>query len=191
MSNENADGDDPFDPKSLRIDPSSETGSGVKKVLLHVPVRKPHGQEFFRTHPSADYREKVAILDLKEERETYIVAPRLVQELAGEVRLVDLRLCISRSGVTFLWSVPLPREDGRTNAWHETAREAAELAETCWVRMAANMAAGFYDVAVAPEGLSEPKWPEQSFRELLRLAFGKGKLIDNFADRPAPASLPG
>ena len=49
---------DPFDPKSLRIDPSREQGSGVEKVLLHVPVRKPHRQEFFRTHPSFDYRER-------------------------------------------------------------------------------------------------------------------------------------
>ena len=190
MSNDNGDGDDPFDPKSLRIDPSSEAGSGVKKVLLHVPVRKPNRQEFFRTHPDSDYRAPVAILELKEEREIYVVAPSLVPELAGEVRLVEIRLCIYRAGVVFLWPVPLPAEDGRRIAWHETAREAAELAETRWVRMSANMGAGCYDVAMAAEGVSEPKWPEQSFQELLRLAFGKGKLIDSF-DHPVLKRLRG
>jgi len=171
---------DLFDPKALRIDPSSDAGSGVKKLLLHVAVRKPHRQEFFRVHPAPEYRERVAILELREERETYIVAPDLAAELATEIRLVEMRVCISRPGTVFLWAVPLPTEDGRSNAWHETAREAAELAETKWVRMFSNMGAGCYDVAVAPDGISEPRWPEISFAELLKIAFGRGKLIDDF-----------
>jgi hypothetical protein len=189
-SNNNPDPPDPFDPKSLRIDPSNDPGSGVKKLLLHVPVRKPHRQEFFRCHPGADYRVRMAILKLEEEGEIYAVTPGVAAELVGEVRSVEMRVCISRSGTVFVWPVPLPAEDGRTNAWHETAREAAERAETCWVRMSANTAASYYDVAVAPEGVSEPKWPEQSFRELLRLAFSKGRLIDNF-DHPVLKRLRG
>lgn len=181
---------DPFDPALLRIAPTSEAASGVKKVLLHVPVRKPNRQEFFRTRPDSDYRAPVATLELKEEREIYVVAPSLVPELAGEVRLVEIRLCINRSGVVFLWPVTLPAEDGRSNPWHETAREAAVLAEANWVRMSANMGAGCYDVSQAPEGLSEPKWPEQSLHELLRLAFCKGKLIDAF-DHPVLKRLRG
>ena len=127
------------------------------------------GRSFFVRIRDSDYREQVAILELKEERETYVVAPSLVPELAGEVRLVEIRLCISRSGVVFLWPVPLPAEDGRSHAWHETAREAAELAETRWVRMSANMGAGCYDVAMAPDGVSDPKWPEHTFRNCLGL----------------------
>jgi hypothetical protein len=180
ISNDDSKSPDPFDPASLRIDPSNESGSGVKKLLLHIPVRKPHRQEFFRCHPSSDYRDRFAVLELKEERETYLVARDIAAELAGEIRVVEIRLCISRSGAPFLWPVPLPAEDGRRNAWHETAREAADIAETKWTRMSSNMGAGCYDVAVAPDGLTEPKWPEQTFRELLKLAFGKGRLIDNF-----------
>ena len=143
---------DLFDPKALRIDPSSDAGSGVKKLLLHVAVRKPHRQEFFRVHPAPEYRETVAILELREEREIYIVAAALAAELATEIRLVEMRVCISRSGIVFLWAVPLPVEDGRSNAWHVTASEAAELAEAKWVRMSSNMGAGCYDVAVARAG---------------------------------------
>jgi|HubBroStandDraft_6_1064221.scaffolds.fasta_scaffold23912_3 hypothetical protein len=179
-SNNNLDPPDPFDPKSLRIDPANDPGSGVKKLLLHVPVRKPHRQEFFRCRRDPDYRVPMAILELKEEREFYAVTPAVAADLAGEVRSVEMRICTSRSGAVFLWPVPLPAEDGRRNAWHETAREAAEHAETKWVRMSANMGAGCYDVSTAPDGLSDPNWPEHSFGDLLRLAFGKGRLIDAF-----------
>ncbi len=181
---------EPFDPKSLRIEPSSEAGSGVKKVLLHVPVRKPNRQEFFRARAEPEFRLPMAILELKEERETYAVLPNLAAELVGDVRLVELRLCITRSAVVFLWPVTLPSDDGRRNPWHETARGAVELSETRWVRMSANQGAGCYDVSHAPDGITEPKWPDISFAELLRIAFGKGLLIDSF-DHPVLKRLRG
>ena len=71
----------------------------------------------------------MAILELREERETYAVTPVIASALPGEVRLVDLRLCVSRSGTIFLWPVPLPTPDGRENAWRQSARAGAELAE--------------------------------------------------------------
>ena len=179
-SNNNLDPPDPYDPRSLRIDPANDPGSGVKKLLLHVRVGKPHPQEFFRCHRDPDYRVRMAVLELKEERETYAVAPAVAADLVGEVRSVEMRVCTSRSGAMFLWPVLLPAEDGRSNAWHETAREAAELAETKWVRMKANMGAGCYDVFTAPDGLPDPNWPEHSFGNLLTLAFDKGRLIDTF-----------
>jgi hypothetical protein len=181
---------DPFAPESLRIEPATGSGPGVKKVRLHVPVRKPTRQEFFRVHPAPEFRLSMAILELKEERETYAVIPDLAAELLGDVRQVELRLCITRSGVVFLWPVPLPSDDGRRNAWHETARGAVELSETAWVRMSANMGAGCYDVAQAPDGISEPNWPDTSLAELLRIAFGKGLLIDSF-DHPVLKRLRG
>lgn len=181
---------DPLDPASLRIDPASGNGSGVKKILLHAAVRKAGRQEFFRAHPEPKFKLPMTILELKEEREIYAVLPHLAAELVGDVRQVELRLCITRSGVVFLWPVPLPSDDGRRNAWHETARGAVELSETAWVRMSANMGAGCYDVAQAPDGVSEPNWPDTSLAELLRIAFGKGRLIDSF-DHPVLKRLRG
>ena len=181
---------DPFDPASLRIDLASGYGSGVKKILLHAAVRKAGRQEFFRVRPGSEYRLPMAILELKEEREIYAVLPSLAAELVGDVRQVELRLCITRSGVVFLWPVSLPSDDGRRNAWHETARRAVELSESAWVRISANMGAGCYDVAQAPDGISEPNWPDTSLAELLRIAFGKGRLIDSF-DHPVLKRLRG
>ena len=170
---------DPFDPLALRIDPASGPDLGVKKALVHVPVQKPNRQHYFRTRIDAEYRMPMAILELKEERETYAVVPNVAAALPGETRIVELRLCLTRKGDLYLWPVPLPAPDGRENAWHKTARAAAELAETKWVRVVANMGAGCYDIRIADPGVPEPVWPDESFAELLRVAFGGGFLIDS------------
>lgn len=181
---------DPFNVASLRIEPSSGANGGVKRILTQVSVRKPHRQEFFRAHPAPEYRAPMATLEFKEEKETYLVAPDLASELDAEIRRVEMRVCISRSGSVFLWPVPLPADDGRSNSWNESARTAVEIAESKWVRMSSNMGAGAYDAAVAPEGVAEPRWPEESFSDLLKLGFGKGKLISSF-DHPMLKRLRG
>jgi len=47
---------DPFNPASLRLDPSYVETMGVRKLLITVPVRKPNKQEFVRVHPEPMYR---------------------------------------------------------------------------------------------------------------------------------------
>ena len=75
---------DPFDPQNLRLSQSFTETVGVKKLLTTVPVRKPGPQDFVRVHPSREYREDFPIIELKDEREEYIVTAALVPELAGE-----------------------------------------------------------------------------------------------------------
>ena len=55
--------------------------------------------------------------------------------------------------------------------------EAADLATKGWVRIAANMSLGAYDVFQASGQLGEPDWPATSFKDLLRIAF-KDRYID-------------
>ena len=181
---------DLFDPANLRMDFSGGNQLGIKKPLVHVPVRKPSRQEFFRANPAADYRMPMAILDLKEEREVYAVIPAVALSLPGETKPVELRLCISRTGTIFLWPVILPTDDGRENPWHQTARAAAEYAEQGWTRMVANMSAGCYDITVATANIPEPEWPEAPFADILRVAFGNGRLIDTM-DHPVIQRLQG
>ena len=61
--------------------------------------------------------------------------------------------------------------DGRTNSWNASALEAATLAQTRWVRMSANMLAGYYDVYTTTAELADPQWPELKFQELLKISF--------------------
>ena len=181
---------DPFDPAALRIDPDGEPGSGVKKLLTQVPVRKPHKHEFFRCHSDPAYRLRMAVLELGVEKEVYACTPAIAATGMADLKPVEMRVCLSRAGAVFLWPVPLPVEDGRRNAWHETARDAAEQAESKWTRMTPHMGVGHYNIYVAETEGPDPKWPELPFGELLRLAFGRGQLINSF-DHPVLKQLRG
>ncbi|HIJ43035.1 MAG: hypothetical protein QF511_09260 [Rhodospirillales bacterium] len=179
----------PFDPDSLRITGDVNT-IGAKKILLRIPVRKPNRQEFFRVNTDPDYRLLCAILELKDEREFYVVTPEVLHILAEDARHVELLLCQNRQGVVFFWPLAVPDQDGRRNSWHESSREAAKLAEANWIRMVANMSEGGYSVYQAKGNIPEPQWPAKTLQELLELAFKEGKRIDS-RDHPVVQQLYG
>ena len=105
--------ENPFDPSRLRLSQDFAANVGVKKALLTVPVRKPDRQWFVRVHPDADYRLQTAILEIKEEREAFLVDPSLWPELPSEIVPMTLHTAINRQGVLFLWPVRLPGKDGK------------------------------------------------------------------------------
>jgi hypothetical protein len=161
----------PFDPASLRLDQSFTEGAAVKKQLTTAPVRKPHKQDFVRVHPDPNWRlTPAAVLEVKEDREYYLVMPHMVEELREEIVPVTLFTTITRQGTLFLWPCRLP-SDGKRNDWHRSALEGAELAMTQWIRVMANMDLGAYEFLVALSEMSDPKWPDVTFPEVLRIAF--------------------
>jgi hypothetical protein len=169
---------DPFDPAALRLNQSFTDGPAVKKLLTKIPVRKPGAQDFVRVHPGVDYRLNTAVIILKDDRETYLVTPALVPELATECVPVSLFTTMSRQGDLTLWPVRLPGPEGKDMEWWRSAREAAEMAMTSWVRIKANTSLGAYDIYKADGAISDPVWPELPFREMLRIAF-RDYLIDS------------
>jgi hypothetical protein len=168
-----ASGPDPFDPESLRLSADFGAGIGVKKVLLAVPVRKPDKGWFVRVHPDPAYRLPTAVIELKEDRETYLVDRGLWPDLVTESTFSPRALftAVNRNGAVFVWPVRLPGPDGKVDEWSRTALDAAELAVKGWVRVAANMSLGAYDVFQATGQLPEPDWPDVPLAELLRVAF--------------------
>ena len=96
---ENATSDDPFDLAKLRVSQDFLETTNVKKLLTTVPIRKPAAQDFVRVHPSPQYRELLALLELKEDREIYIVNLTAVPELQVECYIATLFTAISRTGV--------------------------------------------------------------------------------------------
>jgi hypothetical protein len=170
---------DPFaDVATLRLNPAFAEATGVKKLLATVPARKPNPQVFVRVHPDPSYRENFAMIELKDEREDYLVLPHIVPQLPGEVIYKTVFTAITRQGDTFLWPVRLPAPDDKQIDWWRSAREAAELAMTKWVRVKANMGIGAYDMFIAESEIPEPKWPEESFNTLLRIAY-RSRLVDS------------
>ena len=171
---------DPFSNlDNLRIDPGYLSQPAAKKLLTTVPVRKPGKQDFFRVHPSADYRLTAALIELKDEREVYVVHPHFVPELGeGEHFVACLYLVINRQKTLSIWPVKLPAPDGRQMAWHTSAMEAAERRDEEMDPDRRQHERGYYDIHVAERDFDGPEWPVKPFPEIFKIAF-KGRLIEN------------
>jgi hypothetical protein len=185
----NAVSDDPFDLAKLRVSQDFLETTNVKKLLTTVPIRRPAAQDFVRVQPSPQYRETLALLELKEDREVYIVNLSAVPELQTECFIATLFTAISRTGVMFMWPVRVPAADGRTNDWHVSAATAAQHAMTRWIRIRANMSLRAYEIFEAESSIPDPVWPELSFEAIYRIAF-KDRLITS-QDHPVIKRLRG
>ena len=171
---------DPFDPASLRLDQTFTDGTAVRKLLTTVPVRKPSRQDFVRVHPDPAYRLSPAgIIEIKDEREFYLVTPAIAPDLVGEMAVYTIYTAINRQGVVQLWPIRLPGADGKHSAWHRSAADAAELAMRRWIRITTNLSLGAYEIFEASANIPDPTWPELPFTELLKIAFR-----DRIVDRP-------
>ena len=175
------DANDSFpDLSKLRLSQEFLKTAGAKKILTTVPVRKPNKQDFVRVHPDPTFREAFAVIELKEDREHYLIMPDIAAALSTEIVTVMLYTTINRQRVITLWPVQLPPSDGRRrNEWHRSAQEAAERAMERWIRVVANMSLGAYEMSLALGAIPDPAWPELTFKELLRIAFR-----DCFVDNP-------
>lgn len=166
-----------FDLDALRLPQNFGENLGVKRLITRVPVRKPLKTEFFRVRPGDAWRFQTMILELKEEGETFLVAPAVWDAIPELLRPALLHTAIDRRNNIFLIPVPLPGPDGRRNPWHQSLAEVVAMAETRWVRSVANKAVGGYDMLVAEGSLADPEWPDTSFSELVHIAF-RDRLID-------------
>jgi hypothetical protein len=181
---------DELNLSALRLSQDFLTSGAAKKILSTVPVRKPHPQHFVRVHPDPSFRQPFAVIELKEDRERYLVTPAIAAALPAEIATEMLFTAITRQQVIFLWPVRLPAADGRTNQWHVSGMELAERAMRAWIRVTANMSLGAYEAIEAPANLSEPEWPtDHDFNDLLRIGF-RGRIISGF-DHPVLKRLRG
>jgi hypothetical protein len=178
-----------FDLSRLRLSQNFSESLNVKKAILTVPVRKPDRQWFIRVRPGEEWRFQTAVLELKDERETYLVDRPLWEELAGEVIPKVLFTAVNRHDICFLWPLRLPGADGRLDAWNQSGLEAAELATKSWISVRANMQLGAYEIFEAAGEVPEPTFPEHSLEQLVKIAF-KNKLIAS-TDHPVLRRLRG
>jgi hypothetical protein len=164
---------DPFDPARLRLDQDFGNKLGVQKLLTTVPVRKPSKEVFVRTHPDPAYRLTTGVIELKEDREIYLVDPGLWPDLSTEATFTPKLLVttVSRQGVLSLWPIRLPGPDGKLDDWSRSALDAADAAKDSWVRVQANMSLGAYDIVVARGTTAKPEFPALSMGEILKIAF--------------------
>jgi hypothetical protein len=160
-----------MDLESLRLGQDYAATLGVQKILSTVRVGKPPKQVWFQIH--REYEFPCAVLELKDDadRGVYMIAPAIRDELAFEIKPVNLLPWIDRQNNVSLWPLALPGPDGRTNEWHASASRAAQEARRGWVRMVANMAVGGYDLFTTSADLPAPKWPDKAMEDFVKVAF--------------------
>lgn len=163
---------------ALKLEQNFDTIIGVKPVLGAVKVRKPNNQEWFRVHPSENWRLQTAVLHLKEENEDYLVLPNLRQAVWDEIQPVMLFTAINRCGEVFIWPVRLPKGDGRTDTFMESDMVAAKEAQRKWTRRQWVPENRSHKISTANGLTDNPVWPETNFQKLIETAFQEKYIRD-------------
>ena len=102
--------------------------------------------------------------------------PQLRAEVEHLAKPYRLALTVDQGGTVFIWPLVIPDEE-RPLDWHSSGMEADVFALESWVRMQSNQSLGACEIFRAQGQLSEPAWPEETWQELVKMAFRK-KIID-------------
>jgi hypothetical protein len=179
-------GPDRLDPADLADEGAEGGGLEVAKLQLVIPVSKPKGGVFVRTHPDPGYTQQITGLEVPADigTEFYVLwgSVRHAQELLMDKTYRRLRVtaAITTQGDLFLWTVKVPSEDAGSNirSWYESSMEAMRVARDNWIRVDANTKTGGYDLKIAMGDYGDPKWPATSWPDILTRAF-KGRVIQD------------
>jgi hypothetical protein len=176
-----------FDPARFRLDQSFAAGATNK--TLTITAHKPDRHSWFMADPDPSHHVPNMMLDIKLDRETYLIDPSLLEELAFELTPKLIVPCITRQANVFMWVVALPDDSGRVNSWTESALEVVDKAMHGWIRIVANMEARGYDIYQPRVEIALPKWPDLTLESMLEMAF-KHYLIESL-DHPRVRALRG
>jgi hypothetical protein len=179
---------DPLDPAAMRaLLPNMDMSA---PEMLAINVGRPSDEEFFRTHPDDAFTMLNNVVE--HGRRTYVVAPSMIHECGAKVRTAVLVTYFGEYSGVGIWPIRRPRgsESNFGSWWATSALELVARARGLWVRLESNQAASRYDCIVAHDDRGEPRWPDVSFADLLKLAFGGGGVIDN-RDHPVLKALRG
>jgi len=119
-------GNDRIDLSRFRRAPEATGNGGSKRVGKRVEARKPAKDVFFRVHPGEEYRMAAAVLELKDEKEVYLVDLALAADLPGFFSSAIVLTAITRKGDVFLW--PLTIADANEVGQHEVGRQGLRAA---------------------------------------------------------------
>jgi hypothetical protein len=150
-------------------------------IPVHVLVKKPANNIYFRCHPGPDMSLDASVLmGADGSDDFYFVTPFMLNHHVVLPRLRKVTIAVVYTwpgGVVSLWPVPMA-EETRIACW-KSARAAYELSKKQWVQLCWNADRRDYDVAVAEGIKTSPMWPEDlSLQKLLKLGF-EDKIISS------------
>jgi hypothetical protein len=158
--------------KGLQVDPKATVAA--RQIITTCTVRRPKNNEFVRVNVDAEPYTGFIHED-KDEDAFYIVTKEALPLLYASPPLKMLVLTINQNGAFFLWPVPV---DDR-NGWNDSARKAFQIAQTQWVKLVGDRAAGTYNTFLAEGELPPPRWPDKTYWELVDLAFPNSKVVND------------
>jgi hypothetical protein len=176
----------PSEDNGFSLDEVVATEHVVPANLAHAAganYRKPNDKEFIRVTENTEEIRPFDILEV-DDKTRYIVTPAAMaainklHEERGQVMIktkrVMVHLVVNMDGVGFLWPISVSDAD---NTWLESAHNCAAIAKDQWIRVVSNLSAKRYDYHPASKHAGTvPKWPKETFLEMLNLAF-KNKII--------------
>ena len=179
--------DDEFSPENLRVLNTLDLKDLLKVELVEIAVRKPKKDEWFRVLPGQFQQGGI----LEVQRELYWVSPKIQSQLLGDP-CFSMRICVlvvTKQGLPLIWPLrPDCDSGGKSDKHAQGPLTAMQLAQEKWTRM--YWIKGKFEYAIeTADILDEPKFPEKSFSELLRLGF-KSSIISTL-DHPALLELKG
>lgn len=159
-----------------------------KSVLVNVTVDKPPSDTYFRAHPDWALDDATVIKTDGGDFLFVLPAMRGHAKLSPRLRRVTLAAIITwPADEMMIWPVPI-LGDRDFPVW-KSARRAYELSKEVWTQMVWADEKRDYTVETAEEINHDPKWPQKTFEELLKVGFD-GKIIDN-EDHPYVRRLRG
>ena len=179
--------DDEFSPENLRVLNTMDLKDLLKVELVEIAVRKPKKDEWIRVLPGQFQQGGI----LEVQRDIYWVSSKIQSQLLGDP-CFSLRICVlavTQQGVPFIWPLrPDCDSGGKSDKSARAPLAAMQLAQEKWTRI--YWVKEKFEYLVETADISdEPKFPEKSFSELLRLGF-KASVIANL-DHPALLELKG
>lgn len=173
--------DDEIDLKDYTYRENFAVDSNLRGEQTVIPVRRPDPQSWIYISSRPELRTTVAILELKQQREVFLVKQEIATSLDGDVSNRLLVPYQDREGGLFLWAVKLSDSRGNLDSWTTSALRI--VTEYCdrWIKIKSRMNAGCYEVIPAPIESPAPEWPAAGLQFLVNRAF-KNKLITSVQD---------
>jgi hypothetical protein len=187
-------GEGDFDLDSILAPPEPQAAV-TKAILTKLAIRNPKKDELVRVRPANEF--EVTLLQFKlddgegfGDEMRYFVHPSLermfIDEFNRELTRITLRMAVNERGKPFLWPVETLSTSGRGQAAAASRRAAVAAAERDWIFVA--WKGGEYQVRVLASEvdrarIGEPRWPDLTVKEVVKLALGDGKFIDS-VDHP-------
>ena len=172
------------DLDEVRIDQAFDDIS-AEEVYTTIPCRKPGKSEFFRANPDPTMRENFLLLEYQEAgkygKDNYLVMPDIVSQIRDVpgIRPFLIVPCVGRPIDTpFLWPLKVPNNTTNAGAsWILSALEVMKQSEENWVRIESRHQMQGYTCCISKAGWPEPRFPDLTLQEMLKLAFPEDRII--------------